>query len=63
MKTVLMLRLPGEAPGVQLGWWAISKQAGTAIARHPAFSDFPHDGAHRHCHFQLFRACGPGGEV
>jgi hypothetical protein len=42
-KPVLMLRLPGEAPGVQLGWWAISKQAGTAIARHPAFGDFPHD--------------------
>jgi beta-galactosidase len=42
-KNVLLLRLPGPAPGVQLGWWAISKQAGTAIARHPAFGDFPHD--------------------
>jgi hypothetical protein len=43
-KTMLMLRLPGDAPGVELGWWGISKQAGTAIARHPAFGDFPHDG-------------------
>lgn len=43
-KAVLLLHLPGEAPGVQLGWWAISKQAGTAIARQPAFGDFPNDG-------------------
>ena len=42
-KTVLLLGLPGPTPGVQLGWWAIGKQAGTAIARHPAFGDFPHD--------------------
>jgi beta-galactosidase len=43
-KNVLLLQLPGVAPGVQLGWWAIGKQAGTAIARHPAFGDFPHEG-------------------
>jgi hypothetical protein len=43
-KTVLLLSLPGPQPGIALGWWAISKQAGTAIARHPAFGDFPHDG-------------------
>jgi beta-galactosidase len=52
-KTVLMLQLPGEAPGVQLGWWAISKQAGTAIARHPAFGDFPHDGCLNELWFRL----------
>ena len=27
-----------------MGWWVISQQAGTAIARHPAFGDFPHEG-------------------
>jgi hypothetical protein len=43
-KSVLLLRLPGIAPGVQLGWWTISPQAGTAIERHPVFGDFPHDG-------------------
>jgi beta-galactosidase len=43
-KTVLLLSLPGPQPGTALGWWGISKQAGTAIARHPAFGDFPHEG-------------------
>ncbi len=43
-RPVLLLELPGAAPGVQLGWWAIRDQAGTALARHPAFGDFPHDG-------------------
>jgi hypothetical protein len=52
-KTVLMLRLPGELAGVQLGWWAISRQAGTAIARHPAFGDFPHDGCLNELWFRL----------
>jgi beta-galactosidase len=52
-KTVLMLRLPGELAGVQLGWWAISHQAGTAIARHPAFGDFPHDGCLNELWFRL----------
>jgi beta-galactosidase len=54
-KTVLLLRLPGVAPGVQLGWWAIGYQAGTAIARHPAFGDFPHDG---YVNELLFRLLG-----
>jgi len=52
-KRVLVLRLPGETPGVQLGWWAISKQAGTAIASHPAFGDFPHDGYVNELWFRL----------
>ncbi len=43
-KKVLLVALPGMAPGVQLGWWAIGRQAGTAIARHPVFGDFPHEG-------------------
>ena len=43
-KNVLLLQLTGPAPGVKLGWWGMSKQAGTAIAEHPAFGDFPHQG-------------------
>ncbi len=42
--TVLLVRLPGPSPGVEMGWWAIRAQAGTAIARHPAFGAFPHEG-------------------
>ena len=44
-KAVLLLSLPGPQPGISLGWWALSKQAGTAIApHHPAFGDFPNEG-------------------
>jgi hypothetical protein len=44
-KAVLLLSLPGPQPGIGLGWWALSKQAGTAIApHHPAFGAFPHEG-------------------
>jgi hypothetical protein len=43
-KTVLLLELTGPVPGVQLGWWNIGPQAGTAILAHPAFGDFPHAG-------------------
>jgi hypothetical protein len=46
-KNVLCLSLPGGnpiKPGVRMGWWQITSQTGTAIAHHPAFGDFPHDG-------------------
>jgi hypothetical protein len=46
-KNVVCLSLPGYnllRPGVSLGWWQITNQTGTAIARHPAFGDFPHEG-------------------
>ena len=46
-KSVVCLSLPGGnpiKPGVRLGWWQVSNQTGTAIARHPAFGDFPHEG-------------------
>ncbi|MDD4016379.1 MAG: hypothetical protein PHV28_00410 [Kiritimatiellae bacterium] len=34
-----------KAPdNVQLGWWLLGNQMGTAMARHPVFGDFPHDG-------------------
>ena len=46
-RSVVCLSLPGYnllRPGVRLGWWQVTNQTGTAIARHPAFGDFPHDG-------------------
>ena len=46
-KSVICLSLPGYnllSPGVYLGWWQVTNQTGTAIAAHPAFGDFPHDG-------------------
>jgi len=46
-KRVVCLSLPGFAllrPGTRLGWWAVSNQSGTALADHPAWGDFPHDG-------------------
>jgi hypothetical protein len=46
-KSVVCLTLPGIGtlrPGVRLGWWQVTSQTGTAIAAHPAFGDFPHDG-------------------
>jgi len=47
-QNVLCLSLPGGntlKPGTALGVWApdgVSNQAGTAIADHPAFGEFPH---------------------
>jgi hypothetical protein len=32
------------SPGTTLGWWTLSQQRGAAIAKHPAFGSFPHDG-------------------
>lgn len=46
-KRVVCLTLPGYnilKPGVRLGWWQVTNQTGAAIAQHPAFGDFPHDG-------------------
>jgi hypothetical protein len=50
--SVILLGLPGPSPGVELGWWRKNAQTGTAVARHPAFGDFPHEG---YLGEQLFR--------
>jgi len=42
--SVVLLKLTGPRPGVGLGWWRKSAQTGTAVARHPAFGGFPHEG-------------------
>jgi hypothetical protein len=60
-KDVLLLRLTGPAPGVKLGWWGLSKQCGTAIAEHPAFGDFPHDGYLNELWFRILDTAVPAG--
>ena len=60
-KNVLLLKLAGPAPGVKLGWWGLSKQAGAAIARSPAFGDFPHDGYLNELWFRIVDATVPAG--
>jgi hypothetical protein len=60
-KNVLLLKLAGPAPGVTLGWWGMTKQTGTAIARHPAFGDFPHDGYLNELWFRIVDTTVPAG--
>ena len=43
-KRVVMIGGTEGPPNVQLGWWWIGNQTGTAFAHHPAFGNFPHDG-------------------
>ena len=43
-KRVVIIGHADGQPNVQLGWWWIGDQTGTAFARHPVFGDFPHDG-------------------
>jgi hypothetical protein len=55
-KRLLLLSLPGlnlMNPGVRLGWWGTSGQTGTAIARHAAFGNFPHEGFLNQLFFRL----------
>ena len=54
-KSVLLLKIDGPQPGVNLGWWTASAQTGAAIADHPAFGDFPHDGYLNHLFFRLVK--------
>ena len=45
-----------KAPdNVQLGWWLLGNQTGTAMARHPVFGDFPHDGLLSPLWFRLIK--------
>jgi beta-galactosidase len=57
-KSVLLLSLGSMVsvqPGVNLGWWGISPQSGTAIAKHPAFGNFPHEGYMDESFFRMVR--------
>jgi len=48
------IRREGE-PNIQLGWWSLGDQIGTAFARHPVFGDFPHDGRLSPLWFRLIK--------
>jgi len=52
-KSVILLGLGGRKPGVKLGWWWKAEQMGTAVARHPAFGSFPHDGRLNELFFRI----------
>ena len=43
-RRVVLLEPTQPVPNVKLEWWWIGDQAGTAMAKHPVFGDFPHDG-------------------
>jgi len=58
-RSVLLVSLVGRAPGLTPGWWSMSGQAGTVIADHPAFGDFPHDGHLSHLFFRLLKNTVP----
>jgi hypothetical protein len=43
-KRVLVISGAAGRPNVALGWWSMENQVGTALAKHPALGDFPHEG-------------------
>ena len=43
-KKVFLMKLRGPKPPIRLGWWGMGDQRGTALLKHKAFGDFPHDG-------------------
>lgn len=43
-KRGLMIGPVEGKPNVELGWWWLGDQLGTAFAQHPVFGDFPHNG-------------------
>ena len=40
----MLIELDNPRGNVHLDWWWIGNQAGTAMAKHPVFGDFPHAG-------------------
>ncbi|MBQ1429431.1 MAG: hypothetical protein IIZ06_07155 [Kiritimatiellae bacterium] len=45
-------------PNIRLGWWWMGSQVGTAIREHPAFGDFPCEGAMTPLWFRLVKDTG-----
>lgn len=43
-RSIVLLEPTTPVPNVKLEWWWIGDQAGTAMAKHPVFGDFPHAG-------------------
>ena len=58
-KSVVLVALGGPRPGLHPGWWLIGHggaQTGIAVADHPAFGDFPHQGYLNHLFFRLVKS-------
>jgi hypothetical protein len=43
-RRVLLVNGTDGKPNVNLGWWSMGNQVGTAFAKHPSLGDFPHEG-------------------
>ena len=54
-KRGLMIGPAEGAPNIELGWWWLGDQLGTAFANHPAFGDFPHNGVLNPLWFRLIK--------
>lgn len=55
---ILILSHASEQPDVQLGWWSLGSQVGTAFADHPAFAAFPNRSYMDPLWFRLVRKGG-----
>ncbi len=58
-KKILLLGPAEGPPNVQLNWWWLGDQTGTAFAEHPAFGDFPHNGLIGPLWFRLIKKGKP----
>lgn len=54
-KRGLMIGPAGGKPNIELGWWWLGDQLGTAFANHPVFGDFPHSGILNPLWFRLIK--------
>ena len=54
-KSVILFKLIGPNPGVKLGWWDKNDQTGAAVAKHPVFGSFPHDGYLNELFFRMVK--------
>jgi hypothetical protein len=58
-KRVLVVSGAAGKPNVALGWWSMENQVGTALAKHPALGDFPHEGYLSPLAFRILKAGAP----
>ena len=58
-KRVVLINAAKGKPNVNLGWWWMGNQVGTAFARHPALGDFPHDGTLSPLAFRILKQGRP----
>lgn len=58
-RRVILINGTEGQPNVNLGWWWMGNQVGTAFARHPALGDFPHDGALSPLSFRILKQGRP----